>query len=408
MRNRHYAWVILAACCALNFGLGMTINCAGQYFQVVATDLGVGMGKLTLYLTVRGLCLALAAPIVGRVLERANTRWVVAASFAVVLGCTAAMGLFTQVWQWYLTGGIMGLAGAFSFLQVTPILLNNWFARRTGFAVGLAFVFSGLGGALFNPLLAMLIQSLGWRISYGINAAAAAVIVLPATLLLVYQPADKGMKPYGWQRGDAPAKKSLHSTEAGGTVGRRGGLFACLFLVFGLVAFTACYAQQLSTYAVSAGYSLTFGGWLTSLSMVGNITGKLALGSINDRFGARTMTLFGMVVVAAAFLLLLDSGRTAMVYVGSFLLGTGMSMTSVASPLLARDLFGTQRYSLVLSRLSFGQSLLSALGIPIIGVLYDATGSFFYSLLLGIVCCAAVCGLTALAFVFAEPHSSAD
>ena len=49
----HYAWLILAACCAIQASsIGIIMNSAGVFFPHVADDLQVGVGSISLYITI--------------------------------------------------------------------------------------------------------------------------------------------------------------------------------------------------------------------------------------------------------------------------------------------------------------------------------------------------------------------
>ena len=79
----------------------------------------------------------------------------------------------------------------------SPILLNNWFHKKAGMAVGISAAFSGLMGMMGSSALGFMIPALGWRASYGIIGAASIVLILPVSLFVLRnRPSDKGMLPY--------------------------------------------------------------------------------------------------------------------------------------------------------------------------------------------------------------------
>jgi MFS family permease len=68
---------------------------------------------------------------------------------------------------------------------MSPLILTNWFKSKTGFAVGVAMAFSGLGGIVMNPVGSVLIDQFGWRTAYLIFAGIGALCMLPFTAVVL-------------------------------------------------------------------------------------------------------------------------------------------------------------------------------------------------------------------------------
>lgn len=165
----HYAWFILAGCCIMQgASLGLINNCSGVFYSPVCQDLGFEMGKFTFYRMLYSISSALVLPFVAKSFQKLDVRAVISAA-AVVFGVSnMAMGTFTELWQWYAAGMIQGIASSFLCMIAAPILLNNWFHKKAGIAVGISAAFSGLMGMMGSSALGFMIPALGWRASYGI------------------------------------------------------------------------------------------------------------------------------------------------------------------------------------------------------------------------------------------------
>lgn len=383
----HYAWFVLVACCMLTFGMGLISYCAGQYLASVSGELGVGMGQLTLYITVQGLGMAFASPFVGRAMEKININLLLTGAYALVILAVAAMGLYTEVWMWYISGAVIGVLGAFCFLIPAPIILGNWFSKKTGFAVGIAMAAAGIGGMIMNPIIATVVADMGWRTAYFVNAAVTAVLVLPFTLFVIkLKPADKGLEPYGY---DPSATQ-----EAGGDdvasgvpakVATKSLPFFLMFIVFGILGFISSYTTFIAPFAASLGLSAAIIGLMASMNSFGNMLSKVALGAISDKFGPRILTFIGFGLVIVAFgLLITGNGLVALIVAGACLLGCANAMGSVGAPLYVRSIFGNKDFGVIFSTLQLGLSLVGALAAPIIGFIYDGTGSYEASFIVGL------------------------
>jgi len=407
MVKKHYGWAVLSACCAMMLGIGMTTNAVGQYFVPVTTELGLGMGQFTFYYALRGVFLVASMTVLNKLLQKVDARLLFSVCFSVQLICTALMGTFTQVWQWYAAGAVMGMFLPPVYFMMPPIVLNNWFMKKKGFVIGIALAFSGVGGAIMNPILASIIQNFGWRIAYFANAIIAGVIVLPFLMFVIrLKPSDKGLKPYGYEEQPITAEDGTSLSEAADvnqikgvsreTVVRSFSFITMVFL-FIICGFFNGYPQHLTAYGIFIGQPATLASLLLSLSMIGNSTSKLLLGFLNDRFGGNVMMFTSLGVTTACLLLLLGgSSYLPALMVGSLLAGFLLSISSVATPLLIHTVYGARDYARILVLLALFQNLFISFGPPIVGYMFDASGSYSFPLIFGAAAAAAAIILTAI------------
>ena len=106
-------------------GLGAVLDAAGVFFVPVCEDLGFSRSELSMYLTFYFIATVFAMPVVGKWITKYNVNRVLSVSFALVVAAVAAMGLYSEPWQWWISGIVFGLAGSFIFVVPTPILIGN-------------------------------------------------------------------------------------------------------------------------------------------------------------------------------------------------------------------------------------------------------------------------------------------
>ena len=199
-KNRlHYAWFILAGCCILQgVTLGLINNCAGVFYSPICKELGFELGKLTMYRMLYCISSALALPFVATSFRKHDVRIVISIAAVIYGGCAALMGTFHELWQWHLTGIIQGIASSFVCMIPAPIILGNWFKKKTGTAVGISAAFSGLVGMIGSSFLGMAIPAFGWRVSYVAVGIVSIALVLPISLFVLRcKPEEMGLLPYG-------------------------------------------------------------------------------------------------------------------------------------------------------------------------------------------------------------------
>lgn len=195
----YYGWIIL-----FSGTLGMMMTTPGQtvgvsiFLEDMIADLGVSRPTVSLMYSLATLGGSFALPFVGRFIDRRGPRYavvVIAALFA--LACLW-MGLITSLLTLFLGFlFIRGLGqGALSLVSVHVI--NIWFVRRRGLAVGILGLGMALATAAFPPFIESLIGQFGWRLAYMLLGGLVAGTVLPiGAWLFRERPEHYGLQPDG-------------------------------------------------------------------------------------------------------------------------------------------------------------------------------------------------------------------
>ena len=164
----------------------------------VCTSLAIPTGAFTFYVSCIFLFSAIAAPFAGNLMNRFDARIVITLSCGLVSVGIFASSLYTEVWQFYLSGAIEGICVVTLVSLVAPTLINRWFNRHMGVLIGICVAMMGVGAAVWNMLGGYLLAEFDWRMCYAVFGVIAAVISMPATMFLIRSyPKDVGLKPYG-------------------------------------------------------------------------------------------------------------------------------------------------------------------------------------------------------------------
>jgi MFS-type transporter involved in bile tolerance (Atg22 family) len=89
--------------------------------------------------------------------------------------------------------------------------------------------------------------------------------------------------------------------------------------------------------------------------------------------------------VAGLVLILLNPGGTLPLMAGGFLYGTCYSIGSLGISMITRTIYGDRQYGQAYSIITLMTSIASAVGLTLIGFLYDLTGTYAVSVIGGIV-----------------------
>lgn len=379
----HYAWVILVACIAFYaIPVGLIGNCAGVYVTPVMDEFGWSRTEATLYMSLQPLTAAIVTPFAGKIMARCNPRWVLTITSLVFGVASTACAFFTEPWQWHLYGIVYGACGAFFLFLAVPTIVNRWFAKSSGLAIGIASTGIGVLAAVASPVTQALITAYGWQTARIIMGLVCTVLSAGLTALLLRpSPEAMGVQPYG--AGEQPADAAEQTTDAapqrGATVARalHSPALYLLMLVAGGFCFCATFMQQLASFCATGPLGAEAGAMAVSIAMVGSIIGKPLLGWLSDRIGAVPTGVLagagGAVGIALAFI---SGANAAVFFAGICVFGLGYSALSIVSPMLGSQGFGTAHFSEIYAYVCTAISFASAIAAFVFAVLYDATGSF--------------------------------
>ena len=388
----------MVGCCILQgCALGCLMNSGGIFFVPVCDDLGFDRGAFSLYLTFYFIATTFTYPFVAKFLPKWNFRAFLSGC-VIVLGVTwALMGSFSELWQFYVAGVVLGIAGALVFVVASTVLIENWFADKRGTALGIAMCGSGIGGFVFPIIGNMMLETIGWRMTYVAFAVIMCVMILPWSLFVFrLHPEELGLKPYGAEKmaekagaeektSGIPAKKAIFTLA-----------FVCIFLYAGIEALFSGYNNHLPGFAESLGYSAAFGAGILSLAQLGYSVATLVMGWVTDRIGvaASTYITLGITALSLVGFCLFQSEVPLMV--AAFVFGMNSVIITISVPTLISEIFGKKYFAQILSY-SRMSGIIGCFGAAAVGACYDMTGSYVGSFVAGVVILASCAVLVGVA-----------
>lgn len=382
-KNRiHYAWwILLGLCIIVGLGKGALNNSAGLFLTPVSKDLGIGMGNLSLYFSVSAVMMIIFLPLGGKLMAKYDTRLILTVSIILQAGAFALFGLMSSVWGWYLLAIPLAVGGVFITVIGGPVLINQWFKKKNGLALGILSAAGGGLGAIAQPVVGNLIANQGWRTAYILVGVAVIVIIVPIILLIIKRsPQDKGLRPYGAEEMDsASSMNTAKGSEKGVTlaVAKKSSAFYGLVIFFFLVTSIASFSAHIPTFLMNKGFDVTFAGNIMGTFMIGVLIGSLLIGFLTDRIGSKNTALLAMGLGLIAMCLLLFSvTSTLVITIAVGLFGMVSSSIGTLGPALTSSLFGNKEYSQIYSNASLGLAISSIVALPAYGYVFDFTGSY--------------------------------
>lgn len=385
-----YGWLIVGVA-FVTMALGVNSRTAfSLLFPPIVEESGWQRGATAGAFSFGFLVSAVLSPLMGRLMDRFGPRLVMELGVGMTAAGLLLAALVSQPWHLYLTLGVLvGAGSTVAGYTGHGLFLPNWFVRRRGLAISIAYSGVGIGSILVLPAVQWMIERHGWRATCVAMGLAVLAVLVPLNLLLRQRPQDMGLQPDGDASPGSPGAKARadnvldHAWAAiDWTLARAmrtsrywwlaGGYFTAMF---------AWYAVQVhqTKVLVDAGFSGTYAAWALGFVSLVAIPGQIALGHVSDRIGREWVWTVGCIGFVVCYAALLGIGAApsalllwTMVIAQGFL---GYGITSVVGAIPA-EIFQGRHYGGIFGSLMGIGIVGGATGPWMAGVAHDLTGSY--------------------------------
>jgi MFS family permease len=397
----YYGWLIVAAA-FVTMAIAVTARTAfSLLLPPLTAEFGWDRGLVAGAFSFGFLVSAILSPTIGRVMDSHGPRVVIGGGV-----CLLSVGLFlgpwiARPWQLYATLGVL-VGGGANMMTYTAhsLFLPNWFVRRRGLAISIAFSGAGVGAIVLLPWLQEIISRDGWRASCTATGWLVVLGVGPLTMLVRRRPEDIGLIPDGGAgaAGTAGVRRLANVVDSDWvaiewTLARatRTGRFWWIALGY-FCALFAWYAVQVhqTKYLIEAGFTPLVAAWSLGFVSIVAIPGQIGLGALSDRVGREwvwTVACAGFAICYGALMAIERVPSYPLLYLMVFSQGfLGYAMTSIMGPIVA-EIFEGPHYGSIFGTLTVALIGGGAAGPWAAGVIHDTTGSYRLAFLLAIICC---------------------
>ncbi len=408
-----YGWVIVGV---IFVSMGISVNARTSFsllFSPIIDEFGWHRGVTAGAFSFGFIVSAVMSPLMGRLMDRSGPRVVMELGVLLMAGGLLLAPLTTQPWHLYVTLGALVGAGSICLgYSGQSLFLPNWFVRKRGFAVGIAFAGVGIGSITVLPWMQTMIESVGWRQACWILGLGILIVLAPINLLLRKRPEDIGLQPDGDGRageaaGPAPVSNIVDPAWVAidWTLPRalRTARFWWLALGYfsGLYVWYAVQIHQ-TKYLVEIGFSASTAAWALGLVSFVGIPGQIVLGHISDRIGREwvwALSNLGFAVCFVALIALQAWPSFLLLFVMVFAQGAlGYGVTSIMGAVVL-EIFQGEHFGSIFGTLMVVALAGGAAGPWVTGVLHDAFGNYTAAFWVGVL----VSGLSALGVWMAAP-----
>ncbi len=385
------------------------------FFLPISHDLGLSRAETSLAFSLARAQGAIEGPFVGYVIDRFGPRPMI-----LIAALLTGVGYIALGWVHSYTAflvvylGLISLSYTPGFVHAPMAVGNTWFIRWRARAMTIISSAVPIGGTLITPLLAMAVQSWGWRWGAILAGTLFVVVGIPLGMGVRSTPESIGLRPDG----EAPAVPSADDKRRGagatqasshGDPTLREAMKSWVFWIFTIAMTVRVGAYSTITVhfvpiMVWKGLSQESAAFLLATFAFLNWASHYLIGWFADYSNRpKLLALCGGAAAAGIFLLIWGSGVWPL-WLFTILFTTIDSSFPVVWATIG-DFYGRKYFATIRGTMSFFYTWGSVLGPVLAGAAYDRDQSYTTSLW-GL--CAALLLGSALTALLIKPWNAVD
>jgi len=356
----------------------------GMFAPELSDAFGWSFSSMMGSIAVQSIVVMLVSPFAGYAVDWFGARRVATVSLICFGLCFMSLSLNNgSLMIFYAQWVVMSVLGAGTLSATWTYVVNGWFDRHKGLALGIASAGTGITGFLIKPFAAWLITDFGWRTAFVAIGMLPIVIGVPVVLLFLRERRASG-QPVVPAVEEEEGEETASAAGAGFTLKQalRQKNFWVLVTAFLLIAFAlTAPTPNLENILRTQGFSLGQIGTITASFGLAVIAGRLIGGWLLDKAWAPLSAFFVLMIPAAGcWVLSMDdlSWTYAFLAVAGIGFGAGFEFDLLAY--LVSRYFGQRQYGLIYGCFYTVIALGGGLGPVVYGHLYDTLGGYTLSL----------------------------
>ena len=390
----HYAWVVVAVMFVVILASVGVRSAPGVLIVPLQQAFGWNAAAISGAVSLNILLFGLVGPFAAGLIQTIGLKRTVLGSMVLLVIGSGLSALVTQIWQLYLTWGVLvGLGSGAGMVGLATAIANRWFVNRRGLVVGLLTAGNASGQLVFLPVLASLVVSHAWQIVPVVVAVAILGLIPLVMLMLPESPAAIGLGPFGSQTIVAmpPGSGNPFAIAIAGL--RRGAGSADFWLLF--VTFAVCgfstnglVATHLIPFCMDHGIPEVGAASLLAAMGVFDLIGTTLSGYLTDRYDSRIL-LFWYYGLRGLSLMILPFTDFSLASLAVFSVFYGLDWVATIPPTvtLTNQVFGKTDSPVIVSWIVAGHQLGGALAAFGAGETRYLTGSYLPAFLASGIAC---------------------
>ena len=385
----HYAWVIVVIIAGMQI-VGTSIRMAfGVFIDPLEQQFQWSQGGIGFTYALCSIVSALVSPWAGNIGDRFGAKRAMIFGTSLFLVGMILTAFITELWHFWITYGlVLGVAQAIFLVPLIPAVMI-WFRRHLGLAMGLVMASWGLGPALATPLIAYMLEVIGWKASFLVLGMASFVLMLIMIAIFRNRPGDISVLAYGTEADDPPLSDRLPPLELleefKGHMRKTAAYWNMSSIHFLGCVGHAVILIWIIPMATQGGLTLVGASLIITVMSVVSIVTRLTTPILCERFGVRRIMTGFYILQGAPVLLLFAPEIPGVFYIFAITFGVGYGGETGGFPILNRKYFGYAPMGGAHGFQMLGAGIGMALGGWVGGPIFDLFGSYDWALMVSIV-----------------------
>jgi MFS family permease len=193
-----YGWVVVAVAFV---SMGIAVNTRTAFsllYPPILDEFGWERGATAGAFSLGFLASTAAVPLVGMLIDRSGPRVALPLAGLIMAAGLVAVTHVTTPLGFSLTIGLLTVGGSMPLTYIGhSMFLPNWFVRKRGLALGIAFAGVGIFSVVLMPVLQQVIETSGWRTACIVLAILCALLIPLNYFFQRKDPESMGLQPDG-------------------------------------------------------------------------------------------------------------------------------------------------------------------------------------------------------------------
>lgn len=374
-----YGWYVVAAVFVIHtVSCGLIFYNLSIFLKAFVAEGGFGVSAASNATALFFVSSGIAGLAVGWLLDRYDPRWVVTFGALLSGAVLASAGHVTAMWQLYAFYILFGIGNAAVAVIPGMTIVARWFTRQRSKAIAYASTGLSLGGIVFTPLSAGLIERFGLMEAAWWLGLILAVGVIPVALVVLRaSPEAIGQSPDG----DPPRRSADGSLLPPDGVSFEEAIRSRFFIlcttafVFSMMAQVGSLAHQFRLVATRTGDD-QMAALAVAIMAAASIAGRLIGGVVLSHVASKTYLYAIYVLQALSFVLFAFVEGPVALFFASAVFGSTVGNMQMMQPLIVAEAFGLKAYARILSVSQMITTCANAAGPALLGFLYVTAGGY--------------------------------
>lgn len=373
-----YGWyVVVGIILLMACNYGIINNCASLFFKPVSESIGVSRTQFSMYYSIAGITAMVLCPFVGRVMSKVGLKKTML--IAAIIGSIGIAGfsVSNSLRAFYILGAMQGIGLIFLTNVPAAIIINKWFIKNKGTALGIAMLGGGLGGLILSPIINYLIYNVGWRQTYLILGIICFVITALVVIFIMEDcPERKGLLAYGYDGTSIDKNNNKHVVKEKENIFNKPVFWIICICTLVYTIGNVGVQLHIPSYLTDISFSTTFAAFVVTITLASAIPSKIIIGYVIDKLGLTVGILSGGVIMLCCQLVLKNVSSEISAIVFGVLFGYGTCLLIIGAPLIVSKLFNDEAYETAVGIVTLFMTLGTVIGPMVSSSIYDSTGSY--------------------------------